>query len=366
MAEQEVLRFEEQVSFLDKIRGFFGNRIVVYIIRRVLVMIPMFLGISILTFIMVRAMGNPEDLFIGSGQNIEATRAAIRRQYGLDKPYYRQYLIWLENFLNWDFGYSGVFKTNNPYKEVNLLIYHTARLQYIALFLSVIISIPLGVQAAKSRGKTMDTVTSAFALLGLSMPIYVSGYLLIVTFGGGGLDWFPVKGAYKEFRPEFRDEFSWDRMFNDTDYMMSLLLDNLKDSAWHLVLPLIALTFVQLALITRLVRSSMLEVLGQDYILAARANGLDERTIIWKHAMRNAVIPVITFVGISVGTALAGAPITETVFSWPGLGRRYVTAITLIDMSMILGITMIITVLILLSNLLADILYVIVDPRITV
>ncbi|MHA2249884.1 MAG: ABC transporter permease [Candidatus Kariarchaeaceae archaeon] len=346
--------------------GLLSNRITIYVMRRLLVMVPMFLGISILTFVMVRATGSPEDLVLPPGTNHDKTRAIIRRQYGLDEPYYKQYLIWLDNFFSWEFGYSGLFNSQNPSKNINELIYQTAKLQYIALFLSILISIPLGVKAARSRGKPADTIVSALALLGLSMPIYVSGFLLILIFGGGGLNWFPVKGAYEPFRREFRKEVTWDTLIHDFGEQMTLLGSNIQDTTEHMFLPLIAITFSSLALITRLVRSNMLEVLGQDFIFSARANGLDERAIIWKHALRNAIIPVITFIGLAVGGALAGAPITETVFTWPGLGIYYVSAIRMIDMSLILGITMILTILILLSNLITDIVYAVIDPRVTI
>ena len=357
------LSLNKKNTLIDQIKSrfknFISNRITIYISRRFLVLIPLWFGTAVLTFGMVRSMGSPDDLYQGTGRQRDVAVAIIRKQFGLDQPLHIQFWMWLQNFFTWKFGYSGYFKLEDPSPRINDLIFQTAKLQYPALIIAIAISIPLGIIAAKNRTKISDTFVSALALIGYSMPIYLSGYLLITIFSGAGLNLFPSGGSAVPNRPRVE----WNLVFNNDPEALDRLIFNIKDDLWHLVLPLLALTFFQLALFTRLIRSSMLEILGQDYILAARANGVSERTIIWKHALRNAIIPTITFIAISLGTALGGAPITETVFSWPGLGKVYVSSIFLIDMSVILGITMIITTLILFSNLLADILYVIIDPR---
>ena len=353
------------ISMMDKIKNFIkavvSDRVTIYMARRILVLIPLWFGTAVLTFAMVRSMGSPADLYQGTGRQRDVAVAIIEEQFGLNYPLHIQFWMWLQNFFTWTFGYSGYFKVKDPSPFINDLIWQTAKLQYPALLIAISLSIPLGIIAAKNRTKIVDTGVSALALIGYSMPIYLSGYILIVIFAGGGLDIFPSGGSAIPNRPDI----DWNLVRDGNSEAIEQLRFNIEDDLLHLVLPLIALTFFQLALYTRLIRSSMLEILGQDYILAARANGLPERTIVWKHALRNAIIPTITFIALSLGTALGGAPITETVFSWPGLGKVYVSSIFLIDMSVILGITMIITTLILLSNLLADILYVVIDPRLS-
>lgn len=341
-----------------RLSGFLSNPMIIYIIRRVMVLIPLWFGISIVTFAMVRLSGDPRNVVLPSGQATEAIKRSIELRYRLNDSYPVQYWTWLKNFTRWEFGYSGLFATYNPSKQIETLIVETAKLQYLALFFAIVLAIPLGIAAAKNRNSPIDYTVSALALLGLSMPIYLTGYLLITIFGGGGLNILPSGGA----STPYIDQTARELYSNGFERFLYILKDDIE----HLILPLIALTFFQIALITRLVRSSMLEVLNQDYILAARANGISERKIVWKHALRNAIIPAITFIAISLGTALAGAPITETVFNWPGLGRNFVRSIYQRDLAITLGITMIITTLILISNLLADILYVYIDPRIRV
>lgn len=369
----------QELSTFGAVKAFFNNKIVIYTIRRILVMIPMFFGISILTFGMIRAAGDPRKTFIGTGVGREYAIQQITIQFGLNKPLYQQYLIWLQHFVTWTFGYTGLYRVQNPGGIVNQLIMQTAKMQYIAIFFAFLIAVPLGVIAAKNRGNTKDTSVSGLALIGLSMPIYVSGIALIIVFGVGGtlqniLQSFGMSQATARSyvmpnggaATAFRTNVDLSKFFSDFNNQWPLLWANIADSAKYLVLPEIALTFASLSLTTRLLRSSMLEVLNQDYILSARANGLSERTITWKYALRNAILPVVTFVGLAIGSALAGAPITETVFSWPGLGRVYVQAVQSFDLSLTLGITMIITVMILLSNLITDLFYAVIDPRITI
>lgn len=369
----------QELTFFGGVKAFFNNKIVIYTIRRLLVMIPLFFGISILTFGMIRAAGDPRKTFVGSGVGRNFAIHQITIQFGLDKPLHVQYFLWLQHFVTWTFGYTGLYKVQNPAPIVNVLLMQTAKMQYISIFLAFIISVPLGVIAAKNRGNGRDASVSALALIGLSMPIYVSGIALIIVFGTGGTFQsmlhsfgmpqiqarnfvFPNGGAETPFRPNV----DWGKFFSDFNHQWPLLWSNIADSSRYLVLPVVALTFASLSLTTRLLRSSMLEVLNQDYILSARANGLSERTITWKYALRNAILPVVTFLGLAIGSALAGAPITETVFSWPGLGKAYVQAVLSFDLSLTLGITMIITVMILLSNLITDLFYAVIDPRITI
>ncbi len=361
MSDENVVEIVED-NLASKISAFFQNRVVIYTARRLLVMIPLFLGVSLLTFTMTKAIGDPTEQALGAGASREIRIAILKKQYGLDDPVYLQYLKWLGNFLKWEFGFSGIYLTSDPSPMINKLIYQTAKLQYAALILATMISIPLGITAARKRGTSIDTTVSAIAFIGLSMPIYVSGILLIKIFGGGGLNILPVTGA----NTANREEVNWADFFSNNSYQLPLWWHNVLDSIIHITLPLMALTFATLSLTTRLIRSNMLEVLNQDYILAARANGIEEKVIIWRYALRNAILPVVTFIGLAIGGALGGAPITETVFNWPGLGKVYIQAIQVLDMSIILAITMIITTMVLLSNLATDLFYAVIDPRISI
>ena len=239
--------------------------------RRILVLIPLWFGTAVLTFAMVRSMGSPADLYQGTGRQRDVAVAIIEEQFGLNYPLHIQFWMWLQKFLfTWTFGYSGYFKVKDPSPFINDLIWQTAKLQYPALLIAIGLSIPLGIIAAKNRTKIVDTGVSALALIGYSMPIYLSGYILIVIFAGGGLDIFPYGFS--------NTKQTWiligDLVRDGNSEAIEQLRFNIEDDLLHLVLPLIALTFFQLALYTRLIRSSMLEILGQDYILAARANGL--------------------------------------------------------------------------------------------
>jgi peptide/nickel transport system permease protein len=214
-----------------------------------------------------------------------------------------------------------------------------------ALFFSLIIAIPVGVLSARRQYSKLDVSITTISLVGTCIPVFYLGIVGILFFSYY-LGWFPPFGAHT--------------LLADRYLFGNYTLDEL----WHLTLPTAILTFATLAPVVLLVRSSMLEVLRQDYILAARAGGLSERAVIYKHALRNALIPVVTYVGLYFGGMLAGAPITETVFNWPGVGRLYVQATSKLDFPLIMGITVFITLMTLFANLITDIAYAYVDPRI--
>ncbi len=221
----------------------------------------------------------------------------------------------------------------------------------------------------------IDSAVSAIALFGLSMPIFVTGIILILTLAGRVFGWFPSNGAHaiSVYLPsrtpgEWISEdlaTNWFSIVWWGKFIQNWLIFTI-DSIEHMVLPLITLAFAIMATFSRLTRASMLEILRQDYILAARANGLSERDVIWKHGFRNVLLPLVTFLGLSVGGLLAGAPITETVFTWPGLGIYFVASLGVLDFPVMLTITMLISTMILLSNLITDIAYTFVDPRVTI
>jgi ABC-type dipeptide/oligopeptide/nickel transport system permease component len=282
-------------------------------------------------------LGNPS-------LNIGLVRENLRAYYGLDKPIYVQYGMWLWRFLHFDLGNS--FYTGLPVNTIiGLYAWETSKLQIAALLMALVIGVPIGVYSARKQYSKLDIVVTSSAIFGISIPIFYMGVILIIIFSFF-LGWFPSFGAHslQELRYPFGSYF--------------------LDEMWHLALPTFAIAWVSMALYTRVVRSSMLEILRQDYILAARASGLSEKTIIFKHALRNAAIPLVTYIGISLGLLLAGAPMTETVFTWPGLGYLYVDAVTQLDFPVLMGINMIITLIILAVNLITDLVYGIIDPRI--
>jgi len=314
-----------------------------YILRRLLYMIPLFIGISIISFFVMYAAGDPISIIrLGRPTVTQETLDALRSYYGFDKPIPVQYLTWLSNLLQGNFGkslYGG--------RPVNFLIgswfWETVKLQLISVLLAFAISIPVGIMSAKKQYSKQDVAVTSVSLFGVSMPTFWLGIILIITFSFW-LGWLPSSGAYG------RPYLWWGNPF--------------LDAIAHLILPVTVLVYVMLAQNIRLIRANMLEVLRSDYVLAARASGLSERKVIYKHALRNAISPVITYLGIALGAMIAGAPMTEYVFNWPGLGRRFVDAAMGLDFPVVMGITMIVTAMTLVANLIIDISYVYIDPRV--
>ena len=326
-----------------RLSGILSSSMTRYIIRRLLYMIPVAIGISILSFITMYAAGDPINIIkLGRANIDEVTLNSLRVYYGLDKPIPVQYINWLNNIIHLDFGkslYGG--------RPVNLLIgnwlWETAKLQLLSLFLSIAIAIPIAINAAKKPYSKGDLFVTSISVFGVSMPTFWLGLILIIVFSYS-MGLLPSEGA------------------RGAPYLWwgNPVLDEIA----HLIMPTLVLVYIQLAQNIKLIRANMLEVLRSDYILAARASGISERKIVYKYALRNAITPVITFLGISLGAIIAGAPMTEYVFNWPGLGRRFVEAASRLDFPVIMGITMIITVMTLLANLLVDVSYVYLDPRV--
>ena len=321
--------------------------IIKYVLRRALYLIPVFFGITLLVFSIERLAGDPIQLLTQLNPKInEAQRQALRHYFGLDKPVYAQYLLWLSELFMGDLGssyavYSGV--------SVNYLVatrvWTTLEIQLLGFVFSLAIAIPIGVLSARKRYSLLDVTITSSALVGTSIPIFFLGIVFILGFGYY-LGWFPSGGAQSTIPSQY------------------FLGDQTLDQLWHLTLPTAVYTFALLAPIVLLVRSSMLEVLRQDYILAARASGLSERTVIYKHALKNALIPIATYVGLYFGGLLAGAPITETVFNWPGVGRLFVDATNVLDFPIVQGIVVLITLMTLVANIITDLTYAYIDPRI--
>jgi len=315
-----------------------------YLIRRLLFMIPVFLGVSILTFAVGNAAGDPIALIrIGLKNPSPAVLEALRRYYHLDQPLHVRFLSWLWNLLHGDLGTSVTGRSVAD--QIGGWAVTTLELQVISLILAVAIGIPVGVLSAKRQYSRLDYAVTTIAIFGYSMPTFWLGIMLIIIFSFN-LGWLPSSGAKAL-------TFLW---------WGNPILDHIA----HLVLPVFVLTYVNLATIVRLVRSNMLEVLRQDYILAARSSGLPERTVTYRYALRNAITPVITIVALSFGVALAGAPATETAFSWPGLGLAFARAALVLDIPLVQGITIVITLMVLAANIIMDLTYALLDPRVRV
>jgi len=335
--------WQEEYAKRLTLKSLLGSAMFRYIVRRLLYMIPVFLGISIISFFVMYAAGDPLNIIrLGRPTVTQETIDALKVYYGLDKPIPIQYLNWLVNILQLDFGkslYGG--------RSVNFLIgswvWETVKLQLISILLAFAISIPIGIYSAKKQYSKQDIVVTSISLFGVSMPTFWFGLILIIIFSFT-YGWLPSAGS------------------RGAPYLWwgNPILDEIA----HLIMPVTVLVYVMLAQNIRLIRANMLEILRSDYILAARASGLSERKVIYKYALRNAIGPVITYLGISLGMIIAGAPMTEYVFNWPGLGRRYVDAAMRLDFPLVMGITMIITVMALIANLIIDICYVYIDPRI--
>ncbi len=300
-----------------------------YILRRILIALPTLLGVVVLVFLMVRlAPGDPAVLLAGEFATPE-TLEAIRARYGLDRGLPEQFLIYLEALLRGDLGESA--RSRRPVlEELKTYFPNTLELASAAILVAVLTGIPLGILAALRPGSSLDLSVMVLALLGVSMPVFWFGLLAILIFSVG-LGWFPVAG---------------------------------KGTLAHLVLPAITLGINATALLARMTRGTLLEILSQDYIRTARAKGLAERVVIFKHALRNALIPVVTVAGLEFGTLLSGAVITETIFAWPGLGQLLVGSILARDYPVVQGAVLLVAITFVLINLLVDLLYATIDPRV--
>jgi peptide/nickel transport system permease protein len=321
-----------------------------YVIKRLLLIFPMLIGISFIVFMLMYLLpGDAVDFMLALQPDTDpAYILHIKSIYGLDQPWYVQYFYWLKEFATGNLGFSFL-SGRNVAEEIGSRVVNTLSYQLTALVLSVAIAIPAGIVSAVKQYSKIDNAVMTGALLGVSFPIFFLGLMMIFIFSLI-LGWFPSGTAHST------EYLGGADIAHDLGYY----LDYLK----HMALPSFTLALATTAYTARLVRSSMLNVLREDYIMTARSKGLKERVVIYKHALRNAMLPVITVLGLRVAFMLGGAPITETVFSWPGLGKYFVYAITRRDYFVVVGITVVLGALILLANVLIDISYKWLDPRI--
>ena len=331
-----------------------------YLLQKLALIVPTVIGISLAAFAFVRLLPGDPILAMAGERGVSPERyAELVVRFGYDKPYVVQYFNYIGNVLSGDFGIS--IATKRPVLgEFQALFPATLELATVALIIAILIGIPAGIFAAVKRGSWFDQATMGVALTGYSMPIFWWGLLLIIFFSGY-LGWTPVSG-----RIGLQYFFKPVTGFMLIDSLLSGKPGAFTSALSHLILPSIVLATIPLAVIARQTRSAMLEVLGEDYVRTARAKGLAPRRVIGLHAFRNALIPVVTTIGLQVGTLMAGAILTETIFSWPGIGKYFITAALNRDYGLVLGTTILYVFIILALNLIVDVLYAVINPRIRV
>jgi ABC-type dipeptide/oligopeptide/nickel transport system permease component len=300
-----------------------------YVLKRAVLALPVLVGVSVVVFVAIRLIpGDPAQLMAGQAATQEVVQQ-IRQSLGLDQPLPVQYLYFLRNVVRGDLGRS-LFNGAPVVEELAQRFPRTVRLALASMAVASLIGIPAGILAATRRSTWVDTAVMLVALAGVSVPVFWLGLNLILLFSVR-LQWLPSFG-YETWR--------------------------------HLVLPSLTLGAASTAVVARMTRSAMLEVLGQDYVRTARAKGLAERVVVSRHALRNALIPVVTVLGLQLGTLLSGAVLTETVFAWPGIGRLLVEAVLARDYPIIQGATLLIAATFVVLNVAVDVLYGLLDPRI--
>jgi peptide/nickel transport system permease protein len=353
-----------------------------YTVRRLLLAIPVLLGILIVTFALARMIpGDPCKAMLGEKATVQVCER-FNKQYGLNKPIPVQFWIYVKDIMRGDFGQSIRF--SRPVTTILIeRLPTTIELGSIALIIAVLVGIPAGMISALKRNSIMDVIVMVGANMGVSMPVYWLGLMLAYLFAlklKGTPFWLPPSGRLTAglVAVPFYEVFGWEvpvetLKYHFLEFIANLYIFNsiitgdwevLKDAVQHLILPAVALSTISLAIIARMTRSSMLEVLQQDYVRTARAKGLRERFVIMKHAFRNALLPVVTIIGLQVGTVFAGAVLTESIFGLAGVGRMLFEAITARDFPIIQGFTIVIAAGYVIVNLIVDLSYVFIDPRI--
>jgi dipeptide transport system permease protein len=328
-----------------------------YVAKRVLMTVPTFFGVTLVTFMMIRFLpGDPVVVMLGEQGVNPARQAEFRARFGLEEPLTVQYILYVKQLLVGDMGVS--ITTRQPVLDEFLSLFPaTIELASTALLVAILLGVPFGVMAAVRRGSLYELVLMATSLIGYSMPIFWWGMLLIVLFSVT-LGWTPVSGRISSLL--------W--VEPATGFMLiDTLLSNEKgaftSAARHLVLPTVVLATAPLALIARMTRSAMIEVIREDYILTARSKGLSPFRVVGLHAFRNALIPIVTVIGLQVSTLVTGAIMTETIFSWPGVGKWLVDAVFRRDYPVVQGGVLLLSCVVIAANLTTDLVYAIINPR---
>jgi len=320
-----------------------------YILKRLLLMVPLLVGITIVCFVVIHlAPGSPTDLQTDLNPRVSAeAKARLQSMYDLDKPLYKQYLLWVGRLATLDLGQSFSTDHRPVIDKIAERIPITIIINVLSMILIILIAIPIGVLSAVRQNSLFDKITAVIVFIGFAVPTFWLALLLMILFGVD-LGWLPISGIRSlnyEYLPPF-----------------AAFVDLLK----HLILPVLLSAFGGLAGLSRYMRSNMLEVIRQDYITTARAKGLSERVVIYKHALRNALLPVITILGLSIPGLIGGSVIFETIFAIPGMGQLFYMSVMSRDYPVVMGILFIGAVLTLIGNLVADISYAVADPRIRV
>ncbi|MEW6408862.1 MAG: ABC transporter permease [Nitrospirota bacterium] len=317
-----------------------------FLTRRLLTMIPLIIGITLITFIVIHlAPGGPAEVETEMSLKASAqARENLKKLYGLDKPLHVQYLDWLKRFVYFDFGTS--FVDGRPVvKKIMERIPITITINLLSMLLIFIVAVPIGVLSATKQYSLFDKITTVFVFIGFATPTFWLALLLMILFGVK-LGWLPISGI------------------QSLNVSGMSALELLFDRAQHLILPVFIAAFGGIAGFSRYTRSNMLEVIRQDYIRTAKAKGLSERDVVYKHALRNALMPIVTILGLSVPGLIGGSVIFETIFAIPGMGQLFYASTMARDYPTIMGILVIGAFLTLIGNLLADIAYAVVDPRV--
>ena len=318
-----------------------------YLVKRLLLMIPLLIGITIITFGVIHlAPGEPVEMQVAMNPKVSAeARERLRKFYELDKPLHVQYYKWVSRMARLDFGRSFAPDGRPVMAKIRERLPVTISLNLIALVLEFALAIPIGVMASTHRDGPLDRWITVFVFLGFATPLFWLSLILMYLFGIK-LGWLPISGLHSL---SYGTHGFWWQVW---------------DLVKHLIIPISVATFGSLAGLSRYMRSGMIEVLGQDYITTARAKGLAERTVIYKHALRNALLPAITMLGLSVPGLIGGSVIFESIFSIPGMGQLFYQGVMARDYPLVMGILVIGAVLTLVGNLLADMAYAVADPRI--
>jgi peptide/nickel transport system permease protein len=340
-----------------------------YVVRRLLLLIPVFLGVTAITFGLINASGDPCAIYY-SERMTPAQQAEIIVRYGCNEPVTTRYFIYMSNLFKGDLGES-VASSSPVLEELTLRFPATFELTAVAMVMAVVVALPLGRLSATRKDTVPDHLARTFALSGVSIPIFWFALLLqlfMFSLDRMGLPALPISGRYSVTLIQTHP-FLVDRSLQPTGFLLidSLLLGDFTafvDLLAHIIMPAMAIAYISMAIITRMMRSSMLDVLQQDYVFTARSKGLPERAVIRKHAARNAMIPTVTVIGLSFGGLLTGAVLTESVFSWPGVGAWSTFAILSRDNAVIMGFATIISLVYVFANLIVDVLYAYLDPRI--
>jgi peptide/nickel transport system permease protein len=318
-----------------------------YLLKRLLMMIPLLIGITVITFVVIHVTpGEPVEMQVAMNPKVSAeARERLRKFYELDKPLHVQYYRWVSRLARLDFGRSFSPDGRPVMAKIRERMPITIGLNLIGLILEFGLAIPIGIMAATHRDGPLDRWTTVFVFLGFATPLFWLCLVLMYLFGVK-LGWLPISGLHSL---GFAGHGFWWRIW---------------DLAKHLILPVGVATFGSLAGLSRYMRSGMLEVLGQDFITTARAKGLPERIVIYRHALRNALLPAITLLGLSVPGLIGGSVIFESIFSIPGMGQLFYQGVMARDYPLVMGILVITAMLTLVGNLLADVAYAAADPRI--